>query len=506
MRRFFGCGVAVLFFLAPALRAEPPGKLIEETWEAAYLEGAKVGHAHTTVRAVERGDRTVLRAVQELDLTIQRYKATAHLRVEVGDDETPEGKVLAVVLRQQGGDQQVLVTGVVEGKQLHLKSSDGKLDTCIPWNDQVVGLYRQEQIYQEHKVKPGGSFTYQSYEPTITSVVTVRVAVKDEEEVEVLGKKRKLLHVEAVPDKVRGPQGPIPLPGLTTWLDEGRHPVRNEMDLQPLGKIILYRTSREVALAAGNGRVTKGPDVGLKSMIRLNRAIPRAAETREVVYRITVKGDDEPATTFARDERQTVRNVEGNTFELDVHAVRGPERKENPGTVKDEYLKSCLYINSDDAKVRDDARQAVGNEKDPWRKAQRIERWVYQNVEVDDSAAFATADKVAATLRGDCRHKAILAAAMCRAAGVPSRTAVGLIYANVRPRGPVMAFHMWTEVWVDGQWLGIDGTLGRGSVGADHLKIADHSWYNTPSETPLLPVARVVGKTSIEVVRVVGED
>ena len=67
-----------------------------------------------------------------------------------------------------------------------------------------------------------------------------------------------------------------------------------------------------------------------------------------------------------------------------------------------------------------------------------------------------------------------------------------------------MAYHMWTEVWVRGQWLPIDATLGRGYVGATHLKIADHSWADTTSLTPLLPVLRVLGKLSIEVVRVDG--
>jgi transglutaminase-like putative cysteine protease len=95
----------------------------------------------------------------------------------------------------------------------------------------------------------------------------------------------------------------------------------------------------------------------------------------------------------------------------------------------------------------------------------------------------------------------MLAAAMCRVVGVPSRTAVGLIYANTR-RGPVMAFHMWTEVWVRKQWVPIDATLGRGFVGATHIKISDQSWHNTRSQTPLLPFVRVVGKLSIEVLEV----
>ena len=93
-------------------------------------------------------------------------------------------------------------------------------------------------------------------------------------------------------------------------------------------------------------------------------------------------------------------------------------------------------------------------------------------------------------------------AAMCRAAGVPSKTAVGLLYMTDAQKRPAMAFHMWTEVWVEGQWLALDAVMGQGSVGAAHVKIADHSWYDTQSLTPMLPVSRVLGKIQIEVVSV----
>jgi hypothetical protein len=48
----------------------------------------------------------------------------------------------------------------------------------------------------------------------------------------------------------------------------------------------------------------------------------------------------------------------------------------------------------------------------------------------------------------------------------------------------------------------IDATLGQGYVGATHLKIADHSWADVQSLTPILPAVRVVGKTTIEVIQV----
>jgi len=143
----------------------------------------------------------------------------------------------------------------------------------------------------------------------------------------------------------------------------------------------------------------------------------------------------------------------------------------------------------------------VGSETDPWRKALRIESWVHGDMHKQTHPeAFAPADQVARTLEGDCTEYAMLTAAMCRAAGVPARAAVGLVYVD-SVRGPAFGFHMWTEVWVRGGWMPVDATLGRGYVGATHLKIADHSWADTRSLTPLLPAMRLVGKAAVAVVR-----
>ncbi len=318
--------LGLLLWVGPLVAAEPQGKVVHETWDAAFLEGGRVGYSHTTVQELEREGKKVLRTVVDLNLALKRYNATAKLRMQTGTDETPDGKVLAVVMRQfLTQDQQLVLTGVVEGDQLHVRTEDGRLDKKVPWDDRVIGLYRMERIFQEHKARPGDRFTYLSYEPTITSVVTVRVTVKEPEEVDVLGLKKRLLRVEAAPDKVQGPQGPIPLPSMTAWLDKDLMSVRNETDLPGVGTLVFCRTTRDVATSDGGsaqpGRTT---DIGLKSMVRLNRIIERPEETNSVVYRITLKGDDDAASAFAQDERQAPQNVHGSTFDLRVRALRKP--------------------------------------------------------------------------------------------------------------------------------------------------------------------------------------
>jgi transglutaminase-like putative cysteine protease len=97
----------------------------------------------------------------------------------------------------------------------------------------------------------------------------------------------------------------------------------------------------------------------------------------------------------------------------------------------------------------------------------------------------------------------MLSAAMCRALGVPSRTVLGLVYAPAKDGKPYLAYHMWFEVFAEGQWLPLDATLGLGGVGPGHLKIADHSWHDEKTFAPLLPVLRVLSaKPAVAVAKV----
>ena len=58
---------------------------------------------------------------------------------------------------------------------------------------------------------------------------------------------------------------------------------------------------------------------------------------------------------------------------------------------------------------------------------------------------------------------------------------------------------MWTEAFVAGQWIGLDGTLGLGGIGAGHLKLATTNLKEATALASFLPVAQVLGKMKIEV-------
>jgi predicted transglutaminase-like cysteine proteinase len=498
MRLLCVCCLGCALFSVPTRAGESEGKFVLDTWQIASLPSGRAGHVRTTVHQIERGGKTLYRTVLHLNLTVKRFNDTIQLRMDTGTEETADGKVTRVSMTQYHGTGKSLnIVGTVHGDRLDLVLDGKKPLKSAPWDDDVIGLFRQQSLFRDRKVKPGDSFSYRSFEPTVNLVVTTRVTVKGYEDVSVNGAKQRLLRVEAVPDRIED----IQLPKLTSWLGDDLNVVRSHVEMPPLGDLVLVKSSRAQALSTSD--MANLTDLGINSFIKLSRRLNQPYDATSAVYRISFSGQDDPLLLFKRDQRQQVKNVSGKTFELHVVARRGLQTAQPPVKESAEFLESCHYITSADARVKELARRAVGDEKDPWRKALRIERWVHQNMKSRNDQGLATAAEVARTLAGDCTEYAMLMAAMCRAEGVPSRTAIGLIYADV-PAGPVMAFHMWTEVLTQGQWIGLDATLGKGFVGASHLKITDHSWNDTQSLTPLLPVVRVLGKLSIEVLRVGG--
>src|SRR5262249_58062297 len=129
-----------------------------------------------------------------------------------------------------------------------------------------------------------------------------------------------------------------------------------------------------------------------------------------------------------------------------------------------------------------------------------IQRWVSENIKDKNfGVAFANAAEVARDLRGDCTEHSVLTAAMCRAVDVPSRVAVGLIYADHLGG---FGFHAWDEVYVNRRWVAIDAAFNQYDVDATHIKLADTSLDGVSPYEPFIPIVRVSNKMTLEPVEI----
>jgi Transglutaminase-like superfamily len=503
-----GAGVLPVPPPGPQTKEVKDGKPIFDYWFAVGIEGQRAGYVNWAAKEMEQKGKTFAAGVRYMNLTVSRFGQIVTQWGEESTVETLTGDVLITSMRQGlGKDQALALTGIVEGKTLKIKGDGAAAEaSSTPWPGGVVGIVREPKLFQELKLKQGESFDYPSYIPTVNRVLKTTITFEGEE-TKVLWPNtpaRKLLRFSSKPEKLEK----IKLPGSITWVDaETFEPLLLQTDYPALGgELTFLRTTKEAATAP----VTKPVELFNTQSIRLDREILGIHGKGSVVYKVTVPKDDEPETVFTSDARQQVKNLnaKAKTFELHVSASHGPDKNApaQPAPGK-EFTSSNYFINWDNDLVKAHTAKALAGlpaTASAWDKSVAIERWVKANMKAFEfSQAMATADNVAKTLSGDCTEYAMLAAAMCRAAGIPSRTALGVVYAPSRDGKPFLAYHMWTEVFAEGQWVSLDATLGMGGIGPGHVKITDHSWYEEKSFAPLLPVLRALtARPAFEVLKV----
>ena len=220
-----------------------------------------------------------------------------------------------------------------------------------------------------------------------------------------------------------------------------------------------------------------------------------------IVFRLD---DGDPTAAFPCGPSQSVKRIDEHTAEVTVRAVR-PDAAEARNNDKPDASdlpteadrKPNNFIQSDDPLIVAQAKEAAGGETDPWKVATALEAYVHRTMAIKGfSQAFATASEVARNGEGDCKGHAVYLAALARARKIPARVAVGLVYL---PDLQAFGGHMWTEVYIAGRWIGLDGTLAKGGIGGGHLTLAHSSLAGAAAYSFVFPAIQVLGGLKVEV-------
>jgi hypothetical protein len=464
----------------------------QESWDAIYLGGAKIGYIHTFVQKVPNRGREYLRVRIDMEQRVKRRDDISVTKLMYGTIETLDGQVLRLDTRTQaGGNQDLRAHGDVIGGKMELILENGgqRRSLIIPWSPEIRGPYAAEQSMARQPMKEHETRSLKMFIPDLNKVSELTLQSRTIEPVLMGdGSKRPLLRVDLT-NVIDGQ--PRPELESRAYADDQGQILKSEQDV--MGGIVYYRTTKQAALAPGG--LAKF-DLILESVIKTGRKIPNPDQTRDIKYRLTLK-DSEPVQVFPNDGRQTIQpdGTKGSAV-LEVKSA-GPLEGAATDEPDPKYLESNALVTSDDTQVRRLAKRATEGVVGPWEKATRINHWVYENMRQNANfkVAFAAANAVARNLSGDCTEHAVLAAAMCRAEGIPSRVAVGLIYVDSLEG---FGYHMWHEVFVNHRWVALDASFDQSAVDAVHIKLSCTSLDGVSPFEAFLPLARVMGKLSIE--------
>ena len=136
------------------------------------------------------------------------------------------------------------------------------------------------------------------------------------------------------------------------------------------------------------------------------------------------------------------------------------------------------------------AHEIVGFQNEGEAKVRQILNWVYKSIEKRGIVSVPNALDTLKLKAGDCNEHAVLFAAIARAAGIPTKISVGLVYTRGR-----FYYHAWNEVFL-GQWETVDALMGQMPADVTHIKFVEGGIGRQAD------MVRVIGQVRLTVIEV----
>ncbi len=301
-------------------------------------------------------------------------------------------------------------------------------------------------------LEPGQEVQVQTFDPATMQLGTARLRHAGEETLEIEGEIFETVIVETT------------MSGMTTraWVTRDEEVIQAET---PFG-LWLRIISPTEALAPYDP--SDRPSFVEQLAVRVTGDLPEQ-EVDEL--RVRISGVDEALYPPA-DGRLQIRESE-NVFRFVRSAPPGaipPEPLDEEEALA-RYLADDAFIPAQHERIREAARDIIGDREDPWERALALYEWAYENIEKVPVISVPVALDVLRTLEGDCNEHAVLYTALARAVDIPTRIAIGLVWSDAIGG---FGYHAWPEVHV-GHWIPMDPTLGEPIAGATHIKLLNGS-------------------------------
>ncbi len=272
--------------------------------------------------------------------------------------------------------------------------------------------------------------------------------------------------------------------GLTTtsWVTDTGDVVREE---SPMGLMTLRESPEDAQGLSVPNRVQE--DLLRMSAVvpEMRRRIDEPRDVRRMVLRL------EGASIAGPDLDGEGQSVDGSTIEIrDPRTLQpGPA---DPGAAA--YLSPEPFLESDAPEIIAEANVALKGVTGARARAERLTRYVNALLDKKPTVSLPSAREVLRTKVGDCNEHTALYVAMARAAGIPARIAVGLVF--VRGVQGAFYYHAWPEVYLDegngrGMWLPVDPTFNQFPADGTHLRLVRGGLDKQAAILPLMGALRI---------------
>lgn len=434
----------------------------EKEYYALLVDNKKVG----SVKSERTVDSGRVRTTETTRMSLGRAGVTINITVIDKSVETVDGKPISFKSIQDMGAMKVITSGrfLADGKVEITKNQMGSVSKNVIEVDPSASMVEGMRLLQEKKgLKEGTKYSAKLFVPSMLKAVDAEVHIGGTEKVDLFGRVVSLTKTSL---KMETPGGKIE---TTAYVDSEQNALKSVTPMMGM-ELVMVACDKQFALSADDE-----VDFLNKMMVKSPKPLKTKGEKvlGKITYTIAPKQGKE--INIPSNDNQKVKKLKGGKLLVTIDPAPAPDNFSFPYTGDDKSLLECIepteYLQSDNKKIVALAEKAVGKTKDAGRAVKKIEKFVDQYITAKNlSVGYATALEVAKSKTGDCSEHAVLTAAMCRALGIPSKVACGLVYADgFTGRKDIFAGHAWVEVYIGGKWIGLDATR---PYGAGHITLA----------------------------------
>ncbi|RFT15738.1 MAG: Transglutaminase domain protein [Candidatus Saccharicenans subterraneus] len=460
----------------------------EETrWYSIRLGEETVGYVKETGSRLQQAGRWYWKSVTESKIVLRRLGQKVEMRVSYEHLETDEGLLKKITAEQLLAGSRVRTEIEVEEDRAKIKNLTGNqvFSREIPSSGRLLGPVGIGKLTNDKLKRPGDKVEYRTILAELAQVISGERTLVGEEVVDC---GRNKMTARKVIDRISQIETT-----RQVWLDMEGNEVK-AVEPSPFGDIVTCLSSEQEvmeAMAASRGQ----EQFFQSSLIRSNVRLPQARGLDRLVVRLKHSQPELGWPDLANEYQKILENSgEVKVVELKRVPLRSSPDGQLSAEEKKPYLEANTYIDINDPEIKRIASEVAGREKNVFQKALKLRDWVSRNLAFDAGFVFAPASEVMKAKKATCAGYAALLAALLRAAGIPSRYLMGIVYAN-----GIWGGHAWVEAWLEGRWVPLDAALpSPGAADPARIAIARSSLAEGPGGS-LVAAQKFFGSVSVEV-------
>ncbi|MDH5466555.1 MAG: transglutaminase-like domain-containing protein [Candidatus Aminicenantes bacterium] len=480
--------------ILPLLENQESGQeKTSESWMGVYMNGIKVGYSLNQEFSLIKNGRRHRKEYDKSWMQISRLGGTPVELTTIQESLYDEkGKPLECVLRTKMSETETVMKAEIGQNKIIFQIGD-KVIKELPYEEEFYLEIPVRQIIEQEGLKPGKKYSFKILDFTTHNLIDSSFEVVGREDVLILGEKLNLWRVAGKTDSVITVSS-------EDWID-GDGNVQKSVSKTSFMELTSLRMPEEKALEVSGENF----DIAFSTIIKPNITFENPLEVQMVKFKLSgippERIHDFPFDGISQKILESGENyVLIQTFSLvfrEEDAVSFPVEEEDLRR----FLMPTSFCQSDDPEIKRTAGDIVGEERNSWRAAKKIAEWVKREMTPTYDVGFADAREILENRKGDCSEHTVLTVALLRAAGIPARAAVGIMYG----RG-IFAYHMWPEVyagqWVglDAKWLAVDKKSGELYTDATHIKFGQSLLDENIFKEMAQAVSDVIGKLKLEII------